>query len=414
MACLPLVKSNFTVASTLLAKRLWISSVPVCHSLRSFRHLITISHNGTLVHVDDRTFMLQTVGHQHLYGRYHTGSQAKPLASIPQIDLDLDNAVVPEEKNTVDTSEILQNLSPEEEKKLKLIKLEFDVHKEINGQVPEEMTDENWLHALSLEKTQRFKYYRFLRKKELFRKQKKQKQKLAQVAEQQQQQMQESTKEYEEDDRKVSKNTFSLIIRDSTMNVVGSSRLARAMLFGQPLVFDMGYEQFMRPQDCQSLVKQLCESYSINRFHVDPFHLIFTSLDPSGMILSKLKHQHLCGQNFLGTMTDKSYLDLYPHKNLVYLTPHARDELQQVNYDDVYIVGGFVDKVSEKPVSLARAKEQGIRTAKFPLDKYLLWGMGKKSLPINQVVAIMLEQRESKDWPKALQHIPLRKLKRDI
>jgi hypothetical protein len=56
----------------------------------------------------------------------------------------------------------------------------------------------------------------------------------------------------------------------------------------------------------------------------------------------------------------------------VYLTPHTHQDLDEINEDNVYIVGAFVDKSWQKPVSLARAKEQGLRTAKFPLDKYLL------------------------------------------
>ena len=152
----------------------------------------------------------------------------------------------------------------------------------------------------------------------------------------------------------------------------GTYRLAHAMQFGQPLIVDMDYEQYMRHQDSQNLVSQLLICYSRNREALDPFHLIFTSLHSDSKALRMLHHARLTGQNFMGTMTDRSYLDLFPRERLVYLSPHASEWLPEVNCDDVYIIGGIVDKSYPKPLSLARAKEQGIRTYKFPLDKYLL------------------------------------------
>lgn len=144
------------------------------------------------------------------------------------------------------------------------------------------------------------------------------------------------------------------------------------MQFGQPLIFDMDYEQYMRHQDCQNLVSQLLMTYGKNRDSPDPFHFIFASLSPKGKVFSMLQKAKMTGQHFMGTMTDRSYLDLFPREQLVYLSPHCRETLKEVNANDVYIIGGFNDKSCQKPISLARAKEQGIRTAKFPLDSYLL------------------------------------------
>jgi ribonuclease P protein 1 len=47
--------------------------------------------------------------------------------------------------------------------------------------------------------------------------------------------------------------------------------------------------------------------------------------------------------------------------------------------------GAFVDKSQCEPLSLAKAKKEGLRMAKFPLDKYLQWQRGIKSLTLNQV-----------------------------
>lgn len=41
----------------------------------------------------------------------------------------------------------------------------------------------------------------------------------------------------------------------------------------------------------------------------------------------------------------ESYLSTFPKEQLVYLTPHCREEMTKFDPDLVYIVGGIVDKV---------------------------------------------------------------------
>lgn len=57
---------------------------------------------------------------------------------------------------------------------------------------------------------------------------------------------------------------------------------------------------------------------------------------------------------------------------------------------DLYYVtvGAFVDELIHEPVSIAKAQRDGIRTAKFPIEKYVNWCQGSQLLPINQVKEI--------------------------
>lgn len=50
------------------------------------------------------------------------------------------------------------------------------------------------------------------------------------------------------------------------------------MQFGQPLVFDMAYENYMQPKELQYTISQLLESEGWNRRNVDPFHIYFCNL----------------------------------------------------------------------------------------------------------------------------------------
>lgn len=50
--------------------------------------------------------------------------------------------------------------------------------------------------------------------------------------------------------------------------------------------------------------------------------------------------------------------------------------------------------------------------AKMPIEKYLEWGSGStKNLTLNQVMAILLDIRHTRNWKEALCHVPTRKLK---
>lgn len=70
----------------------------------------------------------------------------------------------------------------------------------------------------------------------------------------------------------------------------------------------------------------------------------------------------------------------------------------------------MVDKVNVEPISLGKAKSEGLRMACLPLDKHLLWQIGSKSLTLNQVLRIMLDIKKTGDWSKAFVHVPKRKL----
>ncbi|KAK8375198.1 hypothetical protein O3P69_015669, partial [Scylla paramamosain] len=87
----------------------------------------------------------------------------------------------------------------------------------------------------------------------------------------------------------------------------------------------------------------------------------------------------------------KSYLQKYPKEQLVYLTPHCQEELLVYDHNAVYIIGGIVDKSSGEPLTLAKAKREGVRMQKLPLDRYLAWGIGNKCLTLNQIINIMLD-----------------------
>ena len=69
------------------------------------------------------------------------------------------------------------------------------------------------------------------------------------------------------------------------------------------------------------------------------------------------------------TLHPESYLSKFPKEKLIYLTPHCKEEMKHFDHDAVYIIGGIVDLGNSEPLTFAKARKEGIRMQKFPLDR---------------------------------------------
>ncbi|XP_012275724.1 mitochondrial ribonuclease P protein 1 homolog isoform X2 [Orussus abietinus] len=208
-------------------------------------------------------------------------------------------------------------------------------------------------------------------------------------------------------------NTFFMRIYEAAMNVSYNYHLATAMQFGQKLIFDCSFDHTMNDMEINSCARQVALIYSSNRMHKEPFNIYLTNVDLSGRLMKKLHIliPNLFNDDFMLNITTKSYLELFEKKELVYLTPHCQTDMQTYDPSKIYIIGTMVDKVNPQPLTLAKAKKEGLRMEKFPLNQYLPWGPGSnKNLSLNQVVSILLDLNATRDWNQALQHVPRRKL----
>lgn len=207
-------------------------------------------------------------------------------------------------------------------------------------------------------------------------------------------------------------NTIFLFIRDQSMHHYFNYRQAYAAMFGQTLVFDLDYEEEMTRREVINAADQLQEVYAVNRLSPDPFNLVFCGLKGEHYRNQLYKAMpHLDKPNCLITVSEKSYLDMFPKEKLVYLTPDARQPLRYSD-DAIYIIGGMVDLGTQQPYSLARAKRQGITFARLPLDEYLPWGQSaSKTLALNHITRILLDMKATRSWNEAFKSIPRRKLK---
>ncbi|XP_018336883.1 mitochondrial ribonuclease P protein 1 homolog isoform X2 [Agrilus planipennis] len=326
-----------------------------------------------------------------------------------------DETTVPSNK-TLDIKSIT-NGDPQLEHKFKVLLLETEVLRQEGCRIPSNdfLKEHHWKQLLQLDsKSARRKLLEFT-----FRVQKKR----------ESQQLKKELKRKERGEKPLvpesqgaliydlSHNSMLLRVYDSTIDNFHNWRALQASMFGQKIVIDCGYDTEMTVRENSNCAKQLMYVFSENRKHDDPFDVYFCNMKRDTILFDTLKKSIPTMDEpwFPMNVYECSYLDLFPKDKLVYLTPHCREVLYEYDHDAIYIIGAIVDKTNPEPLSLAKAKKEGLKMAKLPLDRYLQWSSGSgKSLAINHVINILLDIKTTGDWHYALQHVPTRKVEKVI
>ncbi|XP_044733117.1 mitochondrial ribonuclease P protein 1 homolog [Chrysoperla carnea] len=300
---------------------------------------------------------------------------------------------------------------PDLEKKLKLLILETEVLRQDGQKVPstEFIKDFQWKELLSKDtKSSRRKYLSFL-----FSIEKKKENRIEKKNLKRKELEERKAEDKPERQYGLGANTILLRIYETTMNQQANNRLIQAMQFNQKLVIDCGYDEHMNNMEKINTAKQLMLLFAENRAHSEPFDLHYCNANFNEKVMQALNRHipTLLEPWFPLHVHTKSYLDIFPKEKLVYMTPHCRDDLVEYDHDAIYIIGAMVDKMNNEPLSLAKAKKEGLRMKRLPLDRYLQWGSGSgKSLTLNQMVSILLDVKTTGDWNYALRHVPRRKV----
>ncbi|GFW13350.1 mitochondrial ribonuclease P protein 1 homolog [Trichonephila clavipes] len=306
----------------------------------------------------------------------------------------------------------LIDLIPDAENNDKIIsEIEFAISNK--KRIPEYITADQIQALCNLEsRTQRFEYLKFLFKKEMCKiadaekKEKKKKERKLRLLEML------NNSENSHIDYGLGRNSLLLSVRTHSTKKFYQKKLANAILFGEKIVLDLGYESYMTEKEKKACVSQLKLIYSVNRKSRDPYDLYFCNAMLSSNYIQYLKKCMPKFSDSLISLTDKSYMDLFPKEKLVYLSPHAKETLKEYDHNAIYIIGAFVDTVKREHRSLHKADKEKIKSYSLPLDDYIMWGAGSKSLTVNQVFEIMLTLKNTGDWRKAYSVIPTRKIRK--
>ncbi|XP_056156558.1 tRNA methyltransferase 10 homolog B [Lampris incognitus] len=192
------------------------------------------------------------------------------------------------------------------------------------------------------------------------------------------------------------------------VKAITKERLAEAQSTGPKLCVDLSMTDCMSNKEISRLAGQLRRLYGSNKKANRPFHLFLTDLREDSRLYKECLRMNDGFVNYVMDITEKSWLDLFPSEDIVYLTPDAEEALERVDVDKVYILGGLVDESIQKKVSYSRARELRVHTARLPIEEYMVKKSNPKNfhskiLAINQVLDILLTFSDRGSWTDALQ-----------
>lgn len=210
------------------------------------------------------------------------------------------------------------------------------------------------------------------------------------------------------------KNTMFIQLNTIQLRKENDRRVRDAILFGPRLVLDFGFtEEIYKRHALSTLTTQMYFTMSeVNKAQI-PFHLNLCNLPKQHPAYKHFTQtfEYITQTNCLLNITGKSYLDLFPKQDLIYLSPDAPKTLETVDPNKVHIIGAICDKFNRNTHTYQKAKSEGIPVYKLPLEDYFFF-KHDRALTMNLCVGILQKYLEVKDWRKAfIGRVPVRKLK---
>ncbi|KAM9262234.1 tRNA methyltransferase 10 homolog B [Morus bassanus] len=192
-----------------------------------------------------------------------------------------------------------------------------------------------------------------------------------------------------------------------SLAALAKERLLEARASGPRLCVDLGVADRMTQKETSRLASQIRRLYGANRRAEKPFWLCLTEFVVGSLIYEECFRMNDGFSNYLMDTTQESYLDLFPLDAIVYLTPDSENVLEDIEPNKVYILGGLVDESIHKKLTLQRAQEQSLQTARLPIREYMVKNMNTKNyhsetLAINQVFDVLSTYYDTRSWPAAL------------
>ncbi len=235
-------------------------------------------------------------------------------------------------------------------------------------------------------------------------------------------------KEREEKEKKLKENP-ELILEEKEKKIIHKPRKERIEEFknksknGIKVIIDCDFENLMNEKSNISMCRQISEIYSINRHSQNPFNLILYNVgDFLFNNLKKNSYENWIGiqifkkgefENFDKFISEVLYKECKnieeQKKKIYYLSADSENNINELNSDCTYIIGGIVDRNKYKGLSYNKAKELKINHGKFPIGEFLELH-SSKILTTNHTFAILDKFNSNHDWKEAFMSIiPKRK-----
>lgn len=141
------------------------------------------------------------------------------------------------------------------------------------------------------------------------------------------------------------------------------------------IAFDITFDNYMSSLECKNLAEQLIRIIRQNRqeFKTNWFNLHITGLLQSQSTRNFLdqyfdsSHRHNYPNVFFH---NQSFDNLFPHEQIIYLSPHASETIDPltIDPDTIFIIGGIVDRRKIIELTVSKCKKLGLKTKRLPLD----------------------------------------------
>uniref|UniRef100_A0A0N5AY41 SAM-dependent MTase TRM10-type domain-containing protein n=1 Tax=Syphacia muris TaxID=451379 RepID=A0A0N5AY41_9BILA len=186
------------------------------------------------------------------------------------------------------------------------------------------------------------------------------------------------------------------------------------------MIVDCQFLQHHSPRGRSLTFNQLNLLVAMNKTRLRPWPLYFCNMDLENPVVFNEYQRHLQSFNSTRSIFFELLSDVRQFiqgRNTVYLSPHADEELVKLDDIEIFIIGGIVDRVPEKNIhpqaSMIAAKELEVTAKKLPLDKFMKWKSGSKSLTLTVVSQILNDVWcNDGDWKLAInKNIPIRNKK---
>ena len=135
------------------------------------------------------------------------------------------------------------------------------------------------------------------------------------------------------------------------------------------VAIDLSFSKEMCLKELISLRKQIKLCYSLGRKR--EAKILVASFDEEKVPrMDKLNYRNW-KQSAVEFVTESVETMKGPWSEIVYLSPDAEETLDDVRGDVLYVIGGIVDKVVKRNMSLNRATAMNAKTVRFPVREYV-------------------------------------------
>jgi Trm5-related predicted tRNA methylase len=177
---------------------------------------------------------------------------------------------------------------------------------------------------------------------------------------------------------------------------------------------DCSFCYLMSVKEQSRLAQQIGRCYASNRKTLQPAQITLTNINKNSFLYKEMCRVNDGFEKYVMIKTEKTIEEYYSNnlENLCYLSPDADEILENLDLNQIYIIGGLVDETVTKKVTLRKSSNLNLKCFRLPIEEHMNRRENKeegdkkynfsKILALNQVLDILLNYNLTKDWKSAL------------